>query len=620
MDQGRREFLKIGTQGTAGMLLAPRSLTLQNSPIPSEMANSPNWTKELVIYEIAPKSFTSPQGPESGTFNSLREKLPYLQRLGINGIWLAGNSLSQPNYFYNIWSQYSNLEPDTIEPTLGTPAEFKSLIAAAHGHSIRVFLDVHVHGVHPGSRLVKEHPTWFRTWIFDQSMVDYDWLGGHTYLDDWWVKIWTECILEYGVDGFRLDINMARPDLWARIRGNAATHGQEIVLFEEGDFPIPGVSDFNQKANQLSSVTDAGAAGLNQMLVKDVPGYFGSKFGKSGEYEVEIRYADGTRDHGSTKSSAPLILRLRGLSSDKVGRRHDGDHIDGIPDIRLTIDNVQEKPIENIILKSDCGGLWHLLYNRAARYLVSEGKPPSLEIYVATLSHGWPSILLSCHDNGWQGFPLDQSPYVAQGSRALFGYTVLFTPLIPIFFAGEECDATFRPIPWMSSHFRGMEDLGKGRWLYGCMLDWNEMQEPRHREMLEDVKTMIAVRKRESDILAVVPDREEPRLMAVPYEADLQVAVPYVRWNSHSAIVIVANHDTASAAKVNLRIPLREIGLAGRSKYKVTDLWPAGASKMMSESDLASIGVDVRQDRTAGGGLHLIKIEPDAAPRQLISR
>ena len=45
-------------------------------------------------------------------------------------------------------------------------------------------------------------------------MVDYDWKGGHTDLDDWWVKTWTNYVTQYGVDGFRLDVDIYRPDLW----------------------------------------------------------------------------------------------------------------------------------------------------------------------------------------------------------------------------------------------------------------------------------------------------------------------------------------------------------------------------------------------------------------------
>jgi hypothetical protein len=578
-----------------------------SSPQPS----SPHWTKDLVIYELATKGFTSPNGPESGTFNSLRAKLPYVQELGITGIWLTGHSLAQPHYFYNIWSQYSNIEPDKIEPSLGTPEEFKSLIDEAHNRGIRVFLDVHVHGVHPSSPLIKNHPGWFRKWVYDASMVDFDWYGGHTDLDNWWVTIWTDCVTQYGVDGFRLDIDAGRPDLWARIRQNAAAAGHDIVAFEEDNSVIPGVTDFAQRENPMS-VSQTEPEALNPFLVQDVAGFYDRKFGKAGDYRVEIQYADdGTRAEGSVSGKGTLRVRLDGVTADKIGRRRAGDHLDGIPDVQLTVDNVSAKPIDNIMVRDDRGGEWQLQYNRTRRLLVFEGKPPSLQIYVATLGHGWPSIQLSCHDSGWEGFPQDRNPYVAQGSRALFGYSFLFTPMIPIFFSGEEFDASFRPIPWLSPHFLGDQDAGKGRWLYGCMLDWDELDKPEHRAMFEDVKSMIALRKREADVLAVIPDREEPKLRAVPCERDIAVPIPYIRWNDRSAILVAANRNTRNDAQLMLRIPLQEIGMAGHRSYKVTDLWPGDETKVYSDRDLAGFTCTVKRDRTRGGGVRVFKIEPN---------
>ena len=76
----------------------------------------PDWVKDLVIYEIATKGFTSPNGPESGTFQSLKEKMAYLETLGVNAIWLTGHSLSAPNHFYGIWAQYACIEPDKLDP------------------------------------------------------------------------------------------------------------------------------------------------------------------------------------------------------------------------------------------------------------------------------------------------------------------------------------------------------------------------------------------------------------------------------------------------------------------------------------------------------------------------
>ncbi|MGP8236515.1 MAG: hypothetical protein ACLQVW_14020, partial [Limisphaerales bacterium] len=97
----------------------------------------------------------------------------------------------------------------------------------------------------------------------------------------------------------------------------------------------------------------------------------------------------------------------------------------------------------------------HLVIERPDRSSSESGGTSPLRIYVATLAHGWPTLQLSCHDNGWEGFPLNKNPYVAQGSRALFGYSYLFTPMVTVFFSGEEFNATFRPLPSLSPYLYG---------------------------------------------------------------------------------------------------------------------------------------------------------------------
>lgn len=69
-----------------------------------EIIDAPEYLERLIIYEIATKSFTSPNGPESGTFASMEEKLPYLEELGINAVWLTGHQLCDKSHFYNIWT------------------------------------------------------------------------------------------------------------------------------------------------------------------------------------------------------------------------------------------------------------------------------------------------------------------------------------------------------------------------------------------------------------------------------------------------------------------------------------------------------------------------------------
>ncbi len=619
VNPARRSFLKVCAGGPAAVILASSPLGSATQEVATKSAAtkpvqppSPEWTKDLIIYEIATKGFTSPKGPETGTFDTLKARLPYLQELGITGIWLAGYALCDPHHFSNIWTQYAVIEPDKIDPSLGTGEQFEALIAEAHRRSIKVFLDVITHGLMGNSSVIREHPDWFQGGSF--GMTDFDWSGGHLDLDDWWVKIWTDYVTKYGVDGFRLDVGIYRPDLWERVRQNAAAAGHSIVIWEEGDSPIPGVTDFTEAENEFSSEGGSPEPGPKEVLAQDVSGFFDRKFGKVGHYQVEIQYADdGSRVKGSTDAQGDLRVQLDGLTADKTSPRvwSLAAMPDGLPDVQLTVENAQARRIENIIVSDDMGGRWALYPTFFARYLVvGDTEPwlfepligrPSLQIYLATLAHGWPSLQLSCHDNGGGGFPLDKNPYVAQGSRALFGYSCLFTPMIPIFFSGEEFNATFRPIPWASPT----------RWLYSAMLDWDELNRPEHRDMFEDVKTMIAVRKREADVLALTLEQRRPSLMAVPCERDVTVPVPYIRWNDRSAILVAANRNTSQDVQLKLRIPLKEIGLATHTSYKVTNLWPGGQSKTYIETDLAAFSCTVTRDGIRGGGLRVLKIEPN---------
>ena len=610
----RRKFLKTSAGAAASLLAASSELGPASSQVsPPTLAlqpRSPAWVRDLVIYEIATKGFTSPHGPETGTFNSLKEKLTYLRNLGITGIWLTGHSLADAHFFYNIWTQYANIEPHKIDPSLGTPEEFKALIAEAHLHGIRVFLDVHVHGILSFSPLIKEHPHWFRGGIW--HMTDYDWAGGHTDLDDWWVKVWTNYVTEFGVDGFRLDFRMFRPDLWERIRQNAAAAGHEIVIFEEDDAVIPGVTDFTQHDHNVR-IPPPGS--LNPHLLKDVPGFYDRLFGRKGHYKVDVQYSDdGTRASGDTKGTGPLHVQLQGLTADKICRRINDVHADGIPDVQISVGNVAAKPIENVLVSDDMGNTWQLQWGKNNRLLAMEGAPPTLQIFVATLAHGWPLIQLSCHDEGWEGFPADQSPYVARGSRALFGYSCLLTPMIPIFFAGEEFDATYRPIPWLSPHLWGGGELGTGKWLYGTMLDWDELQQSAHAAMLEDVKQLISVRQQVAALLGLPAANQEPQLMAVTHESDSSVPVPYIRWNEQTAILVAANRDVDHDARMTLQIPLEAIGWAGRSHYNVTALWPSDESRVWSEEEMKEFACTVTRDKSPGGGLRVYKIEARAEP------
>jgi hypothetical protein len=537
-----------------------------------------------------------------------------LQELGVTGIWLSGYSVCDPHHFYNIWTQYAVIEPDQFDPALGTGAEFKSFIDDAHGRGMKVLLDVITHGVMKDSPLTRQHPSWFRSGSW--GMTDYDWTGGHIELDDWWVKIYTEFVTKYGVDGFRLDVDIFRPDLWERIRRNAVAAGYPMVICDETSAAIRGVTDFSQHDNFVTEAVDHRK--LNEVIASDMPGFYDRKYGRGGHYEVEVRYQDCEVAKGSTKGGGPVGVHLAGLSESRIGRRiAEFDKPDGLPNVKIVLDNIARKPIDNIIVRSDADETWALRpAGWAVKPLLADGFDvstpvigPRVDLYFATLSWG-PSIQLSCHDNGWEGFPLDKNPYVAQGSRAMFGYSFLFTPMTPVFFSGEEFDADFHPLPGLSPHLYGGKEAGKGRWLYGSMLDWNELKESRHKDMFEDVRKMVSIRKQNAGVLAMTPGGTEPKLRAVEYACDMKVPVPYLRWDDHAVVLVVANRSREQDALIKMSLEMAGTAIQGRERYAVSDLWSGLGTKSYTASDLKSFECGVQRDGARGGGLAVFKIQP----------
>ena len=310
-NESRRQFLKAGVVGGAALLSPSFKATAATAPLASPEAlsgsQSPAWTNDLIIYEIgSTQAFTSPTGPGTGTFGSMAERLAYLEELGITGLWIDPPSLQESHrFFYNMWCRYAVMEPDKFDPVLGTEEQLQAMVEEAHRRGIRVFPDVKTHGVMDFSPLVKQHPDWFRGSHW--RMADYDWYGGHTDLDDWWVKIWTDCIAKYKVDGFRLDVDLFRPDLWKRIRENAAAAGHPILIFEEDNPAIPGVTEFSQHE---TAIYDYESTTENEVLTYDLPAFYERKYGDAAAYQVTIEYTDGTKDLGSSDGQGRLRIHL----------------------------------------------------------------------------------------------------------------------------------------------------------------------------------------------------------------------------------------------------------------------------------------------------------------------
>ena len=113
-------------------------------------ARSARWPGGAVVYEIYPRSFQDGDGDGIGDLPGIRSRLPYLEWLGVDAIWLAPIYASPlADYGYDVSDHRA------IAPEYGTDRDFDLLVADAHDRGIRVVLDLVV------SHTSIEHP-WFR--------------------------------------------------------------------------------------------------------------------------------------------------------------------------------------------------------------------------------------------------------------------------------------------------------------------------------------------------------------------------------------------------------------------------------------------------------------------------
>ncbi len=95
------------------------------------------WWKHAVVYEIYPRSFGDSNGDGVGDLNGITAHLDYLEKLGVDAIWIAPMYPSpQVDFGYDI-SDY-----ESVDPQYGTLADFDRLQTEANKHHIRLILDM----------------------------------------------------------------------------------------------------------------------------------------------------------------------------------------------------------------------------------------------------------------------------------------------------------------------------------------------------------------------------------------------------------------------------------------------------------------------------------------------
>ncbi len=192
--------------------------------------------KDVVIYQIYPRSFADSNGDGVGDLPGIISKLDYLADLGVDILWLSPIFQSP-----NADNGYDISDYEAIMPEFGTMADFDALLAGVHQRGMRLILDLVVnhssdeHRWFQESRKSKDNPyrdyyiwrtgsTPPNNWksFFSGPAWEFDEHTGEYYLHlfakkqpdlNWehpplrqaiykMMRFW----LDKGVDGFRMDV------------------------------------------------------------------------------------------------------------------------------------------------------------------------------------------------------------------------------------------------------------------------------------------------------------------------------------------------------------------------------------------------------------------------------
>ncbi len=187
----------------------------------------PDCLRGAVMYQLFTRMFT----PE-GTFEAARRKLPELQDLGVNVIYLTPHQLSDDDPDPRHWSArqkacklgnpknpYRQKDFFAVDPEYGTKEGLKRFIDDAHALGIKVMFDLVYFHCGPKAVFLQEHPEFIvrnadgtpklGDWAFPEMDIAKPAVREYLYSN------MIGLLRDYNVDGFRCDVaDMLPVDFW----------------------------------------------------------------------------------------------------------------------------------------------------------------------------------------------------------------------------------------------------------------------------------------------------------------------------------------------------------------------------------------------------------------------
>lgn len=265
-------------------------------PYPENPSNQYNTQAKAMKWGDLPEQPAKNRDFFGGDIEGVRQKLPYLQSIGVNTIYFNPIFTSPSNH------KYDTQDYRTIDPHFATNEEFKSFVKEAHSKGFKVIIDGvfnHTGSWHRWFNRASKFDTvgafqdksspWIDFYSFNKWPNDYiSWWGfdtlpklnyastklrGEIYANpDSIAKSW---ITDYGIDGWRLDVpNEAGPNggsddhsIWKGFRQavksvnpNAVIHGElwkNAQPYLQGD-QFDGVMNYEGFADAVSTYINEG--------------------------------------------------------------------------------------------------------------------------------------------------------------------------------------------------------------------------------------------------------------------------------------------------------------------------------------------------------------------------
>jgi glycosidase len=120
------------------------------------------WWKEAVVYQIYPRSFNDSDGDGIGDIPGIVEKVDYLEKLGVDVVWL--NPVYESPMADN---GYDIADYQSIHPEFGTMDDWERLLEELHGRDMRLIMDLVV------NHTSDEHEWFVKSREGDEQYDDY---------------------------------------------------------------------------------------------------------------------------------------------------------------------------------------------------------------------------------------------------------------------------------------------------------------------------------------------------------------------------------------------------------------------------------------------------------------